>query len=48
MALNPADLADRFLLECIRNKKYDLDEINQGLAGLGLYDKIFADRRDIR
>ena len=42
---NPADKADRFILLNIRNKTYDLNEINEGLAKIGLEDRTFIDRR---
>ena len=47
MAFNPSDEADQFILICIKNKTYDLEKINEGLAKIGLYDQTFLDRRDM-
>lgn len=46
LAFDPSDKADQFILICIKNKTFDLDRINEGLVKLGLYDKVFIDRRD--
>ena len=47
MTFNPSDEADRFILINIEKKTYDLEEINEGLVKLGLYEKTFIDRRDV-
>ena len=47
MAFNPADNADRFVLQCIENHIFDLEKINESLVKLGLDDKQFWDRRDL-
>jgi len=47
MTFNPADDADRFILQCIENHIFDLEKINESLVKLGLDDKQFWDRRDL-
>nr|MBQ4458636.1 macro domain-containing protein [Clostridia bacterium] len=47
MTFNPADDADRFILQCIENHIFDLEKINESLVKLGLDDEQFWDRRDL-
>lgn len=46
LAFDPSDRYDRLIVQCIKDRQFDLDKINQALTAIGLEDRLFLDRRD--